>query len=276
MNNYAITSGAIGEVLKRSASSMAAANTSMEETIALGTAAQTVVQDEEKVGGALSTLAMRIRGSTSELESAGEEVDDYAASTSKLRDEIKSLTKVDIMKNATEYKSMYQILGEISKRWADLTDVSRANVAEILFGKMRANVGMSILSNFDIAENVLQDLTDGSANGSAMKEYETYLDSIEAKQQKMEAAFQSFSESLLDSSIVKFSYDTGSGILGLLTKLLDLLGSVPTAAGLAAVALKKAIPETGSKMPWRKRNLRWQKSVYAGNMIQDWSGYNVA
>ena len=268
-NNYAATSGDIGEILKRSAAAMSAANTSMEETIALGTAAQTIVQNEEKVGSALSTLSMRIRGSTSELESAGEEVDDYASSTSKLRDEIQALTKVDIMKNSTEYKSMYQILGEISKEWTNLTDVSRANVAEILFGKMRANVGMSILSNFDIAEDVLSKLTNGTADNSAAKEYNTYLDSVAAKQAKLEASFQAFSQSLISSDLVKFNYDAGSGILGFLTSVLEKLGSVPTVVGLAAVALKKFIPETGiSIMPRRERNLRWQKSVYAGNMMQ--------
>lgn len=171
---------------------MNAANTSLEKTIALGTAAQTIVQDEEKVGSALSTLSMRLRGSTTELENAGEEVDEYASSTSKMREEIMALTKFDIMQNDTTYKDIYDILGGIAQRWDDLTDVSRANVAEILFGKMRANVGTAILSNFDIAEEVLTSLTDGTAVGSATKEYNTYLDSIEARQARFESAFQSF------------------------------------------------------------------------------------
>lgn len=42
-NNFAISSGGIGEALERSASSMAAANNSLDETIALITAANTVV-----------------------------------------------------------------------------------------------------------------------------------------------------------------------------------------------------------------------------------------
>ena len=42
-NNFAISSGGIGEALQRSASSMAAANNTMDETIALITAANTVV-----------------------------------------------------------------------------------------------------------------------------------------------------------------------------------------------------------------------------------------
>lgn len=49
-NNFAISSGGIGEALKRSASSMAAANNSLDETIAMITAANTVAQNPEKVG----------------------------------------------------------------------------------------------------------------------------------------------------------------------------------------------------------------------------------
>ena len=54
-NNFAISSGGIGEALQRSASSMAAANNTIDETIALITAANTVVQDATSVGRGLPT-----------------------------------------------------------------------------------------------------------------------------------------------------------------------------------------------------------------------------
>ena len=50
-NNYAISSGGIGEALLRSAASLDAANNTLDESIGLITAANTVVQDPEKVGG---------------------------------------------------------------------------------------------------------------------------------------------------------------------------------------------------------------------------------
>lgn len=59
-NNFAISSGGIGEALQRSASSMMAANNSLDETIALITAANTVVQDPDAVGRLMPTLKMAI------------------------------------------------------------------------------------------------------------------------------------------------------------------------------------------------------------------------
>ena len=61
-DTYSISSGGLGEALKRSASSMETANNSLDETIALITAANEVVQDPEVVGQAFKTISMRIRG----------------------------------------------------------------------------------------------------------------------------------------------------------------------------------------------------------------------
>lgn len=49
-NNFAISSGGIGEALERSASSLSAANNTLDQSIALITAANTVVQDPDSVG----------------------------------------------------------------------------------------------------------------------------------------------------------------------------------------------------------------------------------
>ena len=59
-NNFAISSGGLGEALERSASSLAAANNTLAESAALITAANTVVQNPEKVGRLLPTIKMAI------------------------------------------------------------------------------------------------------------------------------------------------------------------------------------------------------------------------
>ena len=61
-NNEAISSGGIGEALQRSAASFNAANTSLEQSVALVTATNSVLQDPEKVGNMWKTVSARIRG----------------------------------------------------------------------------------------------------------------------------------------------------------------------------------------------------------------------
>ena len=49
-NNYAVSAAVLGDILKRSASTMAVADNSMEEVIAMGTAMQEVLQQSEVAG----------------------------------------------------------------------------------------------------------------------------------------------------------------------------------------------------------------------------------
>ena len=62
LNNFAITSAGIGEALQRSASALHAGGNTIDESIALVTAANSVVQNPEQVGTALKTLTLRLRG----------------------------------------------------------------------------------------------------------------------------------------------------------------------------------------------------------------------
>lgn len=61
-NTQPIDTAGLFEALSRSSSSMAAANNTMEETIGLITAANSVVQNPATVGTAYKTISMRIRG----------------------------------------------------------------------------------------------------------------------------------------------------------------------------------------------------------------------
>ena len=54
-NNEAIASSGIGAALQRSAASFNAANTSLEKSVALVTATNSVIQDPEKVGNMWKT-----------------------------------------------------------------------------------------------------------------------------------------------------------------------------------------------------------------------------
>ena len=87
-NRFAISSKGVGDALVRSASALAAAGNSLDESIALVTAANNVVQDPEKVGTTMKTVSMYLRAAKTEAEEAGESTEGMAESVSKLRKEI--------------------------------------------------------------------------------------------------------------------------------------------------------------------------------------------
>lgn len=136
-NRYAVSSQGLGEILVRSAAAMASANNTLDETIALGTAANTILQNPEAVGTTMKTLSMYLRAAKTEAEEAGESTEGMAGSVSELRGEILSLTggAVDIQIDDDSFKSSYQILKELSQVWGQLTDVSQANILEMIGGR---------------------------------------------------------------------------------------------------------------------------------------------
>lgn len=224
-NHFAISSGGIGDSLQRSASSLAAANNSLDQSIALITAANTVVQDPETVGTAFKTISMRIRGAKTELEEAGLETDGMVESTAKLRQEIKALSGVDIMLNDTTFKSTYDIMDELAVKWKDLTDIQQGSITELIAGKRQGNVVSSLMSNFDIARDALE--TSMNSEGSAMAEHAKWMESLEAKINQLQATWQELSQVFMDDGFLKGLVDAGTDILSFLTAIIDKIGALP-------------------------------------------------
>ena len=223
-NKFAISSGGVGEAMQRSAAAMQAAGNTIDETLALIAAMNTVVQNPEAVGTTLKTVSMYLRAAKTEAEAAGEATDGMADSVSKLRDEIKSLTgnKVDIMLDEDTFKSSYQILKELSQIWDQLSDVSQANILEKLAGKRNANALVAVINNFDIAEQALKESQNSA--GSALQENEKYLDSINGKSDKLKASWEQISNRLLDNGVVK-------GLIDALRTVLDFFNRLDEATG---------------------------------------------
>lgn len=212
-NNFAISSTGIGEAMQRSAAALYSAGNTIDESIALITAANTIVQNPESVGTTMKTISMYLRAAKTEAEEAGVETDGMANSVSELRDEILKLTgnEVDIQIDENTFKSTYEIIKEISGVWSKLTDISKANILEMLGGKRNANVVSALIENFELAEDVLK--TSQDAAGSALAENEKYLDSISGKIAQFQAQFQSLSSAIIDSELVKTVIDIGTGLL---------------------------------------------------------------
>lgn len=239
-NRYAISSAGVGEALLRSAAAMKAANNSLDETIALAVGANEVTQDPEKVGTVLKTVSMYLRAAKTEAEDAGESTDGMASSVSKLRAELLALTggKVDIQSDEDTYKSTYQILKEMSAVWHDLTDISQANILEMLGGKRNSNVLAALLENFSTAEKVVE--TSANSAGSALEENEKVIESTQGKINQFKATFQSLSTSFIDSSTLSEIVSLGTKLLGIvegIVKALDnpFLHTIFGGVGLSAL-----------------------------------------
>lgn len=239
----------ISEILQRSAAALSASNTSFEKTVALGTAMNSVLQNSATTGTALKTLSMYLRATKTELEENGEDAEYCASSMSELRDSILALTKgkVDIQLDEDTYKDVYDIMQEISGVYDQLTDKEQASLLNLLGGKRNANAVQALIQQFQIAKDTLNQTQ--QAAGSAMKENDTYMSSIQGKLNQFSSAFQNLSINLLDSDIVKFFVDLATGVTDFTNGLVKANELVPTL--VAAVSTYGTL----SKKDWGKVNM---------------------
>lgn len=239
-NNFSISTSELAESLKRSSGTLIEAGNNLDEAIALTTAGNAIIQDAESVGSAMKVISMRIRGtSAKELEDIGEDAEGLIETTSKLEDKVKSLTAINGKKGISllddngNYRTTYQILQDIADIWEEIGEADKrdsqnrqAALLEALAGKTRAQALASLLQNGEMLRDVYEKVQ--KSEGSAQKENEEYMSSIEAHLQIIQEKWQQFWDSAINREQVNW-------ILDRIGELLDLLNNIGTGGALASV-----------------------------------------
>ena len=227
-NNFAISTDGLATALQNSASALKTAQNDFFEAAALTTAANTVVQDPDKVGAGLRTIALRLTGTEAareELAALGEDVDDFVVTTtSKLDQQIKDLTKtqgdfgVSLLDMNGNYRSTYEVLLDIAKVWDKIaqedlvTGENRQNaLLEMMAGKNRSNILASVLQSPDVLEKAYSYAL--KSDGSAKRENEAYLESIEAHLAQLKNAWDSLWINEHNREVITFFLDLAKAIL---------------------------------------------------------------
>lgn len=216
-NRFALSASDIGEAMKRSASALETGNNSFEQSIGLITAMNEIVQNSENTGNSLKVLSLRLRGAKAELEDMQEDTDGLCDSTSKLREQIKSLTGVDIMLDDNTFKSTTDIIKELGAVWDKLSDSSQAATLELIAGKSRANNVAALLKNYQKIDEVMESL--GEAEGSAMRENKAIVDSIDGRIKVLTATAEEFWQKFINTDLVKNAVSLASDLLNILTQI---------------------------------------------------------
>lgn len=238
-NEYAISSADIGEAMEESAASLKAAGNSLNESLGILTAGNLIQQDASTTASAIKILGLRIRGAKADLDELGESTDDLADSTSKMREELKALTGVDIMLDENTFKSTAQIIKGIGANWDKMTDVSRAAALEKLAGKNRASTVAGLIENYQTIDDVIKSAE--NASGSALEENEKYLDSIDGKLEQLTNKAQQLASVTFDTDFLKNVISSLTTILDLVTKLVDSFGAGSLISGGAGIAINKML-----------------------------------
>lgn len=220
-NKFAVSSTDIATALTKTSSAMAVLGNSTDETIGLVTAGtELMVGQAGKVARGLRTIGNNIAN----LANKNGEL------SFKVGESTKTLQLFD--EQTGEMKSTYQVLSDISASWGDMSDAQRQSLAISLAGKNQFEVFTSVLTNFDNAAAATA--TSISSAGSAMEENAKYMDSIEAKVNKLNSAWSALFNNIVDSGLVKGIVDFGTAIVTVIDKG-NLLVPILTAMAIAVI-----------------------------------------
>lgn len=244
-NNYAISTDELATALQKSAATLSLMGNTIDEAASLVTTANATIQDADSVSAGLRTISLRLVGTEEaekELSAMNEEVDAFVKATnSKKQQIIKDYTAVasnnyqgfDILDSNGNYKNTYEILLGIAKVYKEIQEQDKklgtnhaTALIEELAGKNRSNIASAILQDPTQLEAVKK--SSEEAMGSAEKELNSYLDSIDGKMAQLENRAQEFWFKIIDSKTIKNGIDLLSTLLKSTTNFVDKVGLLPT------------------------------------------------
>lgn len=238
-NTMPITVEGLSQALQRSAAIMSYTGNTYQETLAMASTANGVVQNPEKIGNGLRTIGLRIAGSKDE-----ETGEDYSEIVPKLE---KDFDRLDIKIQDTEgnLKSTYDVLMELGRAFekSEMSDLEKTNMLEAIAGKYNVNTAAAIISNYKEAEKALEIAM--NSKGSAMKENEKYLESIEGKLSVLKNRWQEFWQLFFNSKHIKSAVDLASGFMGILTKIFSNNAGKLVASSFLLLGIMVALRKEG-------------------------------
>lgn len=243
-NNFATSveklAGGMGIV-----SSLAAqAGMAVEETAAaIGTITAVTQESGNSAARALRALILNIQGETNleidevtgerwteeEINKTSEAIQGLNVATREYKDGILQL------------RNPMEVIGEISEKYREglISEVQLQELVSSLGGKTRSNQLQALITNFDMYEDQVETFV--NATGSAERELDIYLNSWEAKANRVKNGWVQLVDNIQTSDVSKFLLDVANGILeiantdlGVVVTQFIALTSVIT-AGVAAV-----------------------------------------
>lgn len=225
----------IVEGMERSAAALAAVGTSTKDAFALFSGIQEVLQNAEKSGTSLKSVALRLRSFD---ETTGEYSEDLANITGELIDLTKTAEHaegVSIFKpgSTTEFKDLTDYFREIAGIWDEMTQKQQNDFLIKAFGRNQAQAGAALIQNFKAVDKALAEM--GESAGSSDKEMEAVESSLSYKINALKETWVGCVQDMIDRG------DLGTIVTGLtkvseaITFLLDklgILGSIGLGAGI--------------------------------------------
>ena len=221
-NHYAVSSADLANNLGNVSAVLSVSGTTFEQTLGMLTSITEVTRNASKASRGLVQISSRLT----------QVLDDSSKTGKKLKDIYGGLG-IELMDSNGQIRSTYDILEDLSKQWDNLSKNEQEYIALTSAGSNQVQNFSALMENFAVAIDAT--ITAYNSSGSAAKENEKAMDTIEKKTELLRSQFeqlilgegglQSFAKGLLDVGIAILKFANSD------------VGQLTIAVGLAVTAV---------------------------------------
>lgn len=147
---------------------------------------------------------------------------------------------VEVYTTEGQFREFDTIMTELAGKWDSLTEAQQANISFQIAATRQTAVLKAILQNWTESMDLATSATE--TNGNALENQEKYADTYAAKMQNIKNSLTELSITAFDDTGFKTMLDWVNKLAQAFTKLVDTIGTVPTAiAGIGAIVAKKFV-----------------------------------
>lgn len=156
---------------------------------------------------------------------------------------------VEVLTTTGELRNMGDVIEDLMDKWGTLDTGTQQALAIKLAGKYQYNNLTALLENAEMYNEALE--TSENSLGTIDEQNEIYLDSLSAKLQAMQAAFEGFVNSIFNVDDIKPFIEAVTGLINLLTSFNTSIGADSAITGLISTFArvgKNSISATASNL----------------------------
>ena len=238
----------IGSAMERTASIAHSANMEFETTAAfLAQMIETTRESAENLGTAMKTIVARfqeLKENPNEIvEVDGEEVD-----YNRVDKALKSIG-VSLVDNQDKFRDLDDVFLDIASRWDGLSQMQQRYVATMAAGSRQQSRFIAMMNNYERTQELVSYATDSA--GASNEQFNKTLDSLEAKVNQLQNAWNEFLMGITNNTLVKGAVDFATDFITQINKLVD---SISGKSGLVQSIASIGLAFTGLKLGGKLMN----------------------
>lgn len=246
-NNYSTSTQSVAEGMQTAGASLKTMGTSVTDGMAYFAAIDEIMQNSGKSANGLKAIAQNMTGINVSAK-------DGSLSLNKSAKALKVYADIDVKKPSGELRDMGGVLDELGGKWETLNKTQKQALMVAIGGKLRSSQFSALMDNWETVKKIQQEVANGDALGSADKENQRYIDSIEGRVVKLKEELKKLVTTTISTDMFKGMVSGLTGVFSTINNVISAFDKLGVAtpvvlSGLTGMFMTIKSLGTGTQLP---------------------------